>query len=185
MPATQTEIPIAAITALPTSPAEIPIDASIEMLEVVKAAWLKQAIEDGLPAALWHIASEFGQKERKYARDFRIFRWNTDAGEVCVRLTESALGWFPHCGCFYTNTWLHVTVADKTVANIIWKHPEGEPPRSEQIQLDKSIFVPGAWAKEIPRFAAQAAAIERRRHANEAEAARKQLLRTLLAGQTV
>lgn len=173
------------LTALPASPAEIPADASTEFLKAVRDAWLNQAIEDGLAWALWRTASALGAKKRRYARDYREFYWNAPAGPARLSLGQSAIGYRPGCGCFYTRTTVVAYVDGEIVANIVWEHPEKEDPQAEHIVKKDSLFVPGRWTEALPRFTARAIEVVNRKAQEEAEAERKQLLHRLLAGKIV
>ncbi len=173
------------LAVLPASPTEIPLNASIETLETVKAAWLRQAVEDGLAWSLWRVVSVFGQKKRIYTRNFLDFEWETATGRARIRFSESVTGFVPAAGCFYARTDVHVTVGDQTVADIVWEHPSGEEPSAEHVVEEKSHFVPGRWTEKLPRLVGQAIEVVERKAAEETENARQQLLQLLLAGEVV
>ncbi len=177
------------VSVLPAAPAEIPPQASVEQLKAIRSAWLRQAVEDGFPSALWTIASVLGRHDYRFGRDMWDVEWDAPAGRIRLRLMRSAAGYRPTAGCFYTWTSVSAVIVSlperPVVAHFVWLHPEGETPRNEQLETDHCLFIPGQWTLQTARLFGRAIAAGCTQQERQAEEERRNLLNELLAGRAV
>jgi hypothetical protein len=189
-------VPVETARTIPSSPAEIDPETSLEGLNAIKSAWTQDARNMNYPAKACHVAFWLGQEVVTYPREYTYKVWSRGNVHLLVREYEepyraadgTCMKVCVLLGFVGEKDSSHVSPVDRIlfspgmskVVSWRWSIFNGEVK-----EWQENFFIPGKWVDVFLAVEAEANEIAAQAEADEQEDERQYLLAALLAGSDI
>lgn len=156
---------------------DISPDTTLEDLKLTKEGWINQARENGYPDVIWTIVRWLGKPDvRRHGTKGLVF----ELGNIKIYGNEGVERYGVREEAYISSRKIHVWIDDDHyVMCWVW---EVTPDGNKAEDIERSLFVPGAWLEKLLVRVGPAQAAEAAYNASLTDDERQRLMKQLLIG---